>query len=176
MHASSWLCFWGLQHRFRDVPSCGRRKATHTPSTPPWGAAQAPTSHHFGAMFSPPQHPLVAPMQPHLPPADTQRAPRWPTTRKPGYRGTCGEKNPWTTGRRTPLSHPEPPHCGHPRAKNLLPRLQDAHDGSRVLHLHAVLPVTDVVRGLVHMDAVGEEQSLRLTWDRGPPHVCVPLS
>ena len=144
-------------------PFRGGREAAGTLSIPPWGCPSThPTATALGLHLRPPWGPLMAPMRPHLPPAGTQRAPRWPTTRKPGYPGTCGEKNPWTTGRGALLSHPKPPHCGHLGAENLLPHLQDAHDGSGVLHLHAVLPVTDVVRGLVHMDAAGEEQSLRL--------------
>lgn len=85
------------------------------------------------------------------------------------------EKNPLIPGCRALISHPKPPCYGHPEPKIHRPRLQDAHDGSSVLHLHAVLPVTDVVRGLVHMDATGEEESLRLTWSQGPPYMCPPV-
>lgn len=43
-------------------------------------------------------------------------------------------------------------------AKKPPARLQDAHDGGGVLHLHAVLPVADVIRGLVHVDAAETRQ------------------
>lgn len=120
-----------VQHSLRDSPPWGHRGAAGTQSIPCWDPTTpnpASPASRWYAMSSPLAKDTKTWLSRYL----------WEET---SFERCCrAAPNPSRGSQKPPA------------------RLQDAHDGGGVLHLHAVLPVADVIRGLVHVDAAETRQ------------------